>query len=389
MQRLNISGGYRVAVWAFVALAGTTAASAQFATCINRPLALGPNPNPNPALVHALNLTTGQSTQFFDPINGPQPIPATAVGFQGLAADEATRRLFAITTNGLRSDLYAISYGSAQATFIAQCRVDPAVDNTVANANGLVLTGLGFDSQRQRLIATLSLQSGTVGTPTFRPEGLYEVNVVTGQTTLVRTLEVLPASDFTIDGIDYDAASDTFYLADDDTTGGRNVYSLPGSDLTAPLTLVVAYPAGVTDVDGLGVGGGKILLVSDGAPQGNGGFHTVYDIASGTFDRTIATPYPSYAPSTLGPVNPSAGATYAPGLLTLAPPTCLADLVGGDGNPPADGSVDGNDFSAFLNAFGAGSLLGDLVGGDGNPPADGSVDGNDFSAFLNAFGAGC
>lgn len=70
-------------------------------------------------------------------------------------------------------------------------------------------------------------------------------------------------------------------------------------------------------------------------------------------------------------------------------PTCLADLVGGDGNPPADGSVDGNDFSAFLNAFGAGGALADIVGGEGNPPADGSVDGNDFSAFLNAFGAGC
>jgi len=67
----------------------------------------------------------------------------------------------------------------------------------------------------------------------------------------------------------------------------------------------------------------------------------------------------------------------------------LADLVGGDGNPPADNSLDGNDFQAFLNAFAAGDTLGDLVGGDGNPPADGSVDGNDFQAFLNAFGAGC
>ena len=67
----------------------------------------------------------------------------------------------------------------------------------------------------------------------------------------------------------------------------------------------------------------------------------------------------------------------------------LADLVGGDGNPPCDGSVDGNDFQAFLNAFAAGEVLADLVGGDGNPPVDGSVDGNDFQAFLNAFAAGC
>gem|GEM_PF-2958414 len=71
------------------------------------------------------------------------------------------------------------------------------------------------------------------------------------------------------------------------------------------------------------------------------------------------------------------------------PPACVGDIVGGDGNPPADGNVDGNDFTAFLNAFGAQDALADIVGGDGNPPADGNVDGNDFQAFLNAFGAGC
>ena len=72
------------------------------------------------------------------------------------------------------------------------------------------------------------------------------------------------------------------------------------------------------------------------------------------------------------------------------PASCsLADFVGGNGNPPADGSADGDDFQSFLNAFSSGNALADLVGGDGNPPADGSVDGNDFQAFLNAFAAGC
>jgi len=75
---------------------------------------------------------------------------------------------------------------------------------------------------------------------------------------------------------------------------------------------------------------------------------------------------------------------------TCAPAACsAADLVGGDGNPPSDGSVDGNDFQAFLNSFAADNALADIVGGDGNPPADGNVDGNDFQAFLNAFGVGC
>jgi len=72
-----------------------------------------------------------------------------------------------------------------------------------------------------------------------------------------------------------------------------------------------------------------------------------------------------------------------------AAPACLADIVGGDGNPPGGDGVDGNDFQAFLNAFGAGSALADLVGGDGNPPGGDGADGNDFQAFLNAFGAGC
>jgi len=89
--------------------------------------------------------------------------------------------------------------------------------------------------------------------------------------------------------------------------------------------------------------------------------------------------------------NACGSITTSPATVTITGPVgcSIADLVGGDGNPPADGSVDGNDFVSFLNAFGAGDPLADLVGGDGNPPSDGSVDGNDFQAFLNAFAAGC
>ena len=93
-------------------------------------------------------------------------------------------------------------------------------------------------------------------------------------------------------------------------------------------------------------------------------------------------------------VTSACGSTNSnPAILTTIfcppPPCSIADLVGGNGNPPADGSVDGNDFQAFLNAFGSGDTLADIVGGDGNPPADGNVDGNDFQAFLNSFAAGC
>jgi len=91
--------------------------------------------------------------------------------------------------------------------------------------------------------------------------------------------------------------------------------------------------------------------------------------------------------------GPCGSTSSSAATLTVTPPAAtscsLADIVGGDGNPPADGTVDGNDFTAFLNAFAADDLLADLVGGDGNPPADTTVDGNDFTAFLNAFAAGC
>jgi hypothetical protein len=371
---------------ALIVLMAGTGAQAQFATCITRPMALGPNPNPNPAFVHKLVLASGQSTVFFDPLAEPV-IPATAPGFQGLAANDQARVLYAVTTNGLRSDLYAISYDTGVATFIAQCKIDPAVDNTATNANGVVLTGLAFDSTRNKLFGTRSLQGGSVPAGTFRPEGIYEVNLTTGQTTPVRTLETSPASDFTIDDIDYDAATDKFYMADDDDTGGRNIYALPASDLQAALELVVAYPAGVTDVDGLGAGGGKLLLLSDGL-QGNGGFHKVYNLATATFEADIATPYPSYVPSSIGLVNPSGGAAYAPGL--FGPVACTPSDVAGPGQTVgADGQLTADDIIVFVGWFFAADARADIAGSGQSVGADGQFTADDLILFINRFFAGC
>ncbi len=47
-----------------------------------------------------------------------------------------------------------------------------------------------------------------------------------------------------------------------------------------------------------------------------------------------------------------------------------------------DGIIDGNDFTAFINAFGAGESLADIN-------TDGVIDGDDFVLFINGFGAGC
>jgi len=81
-----------------------------------------------------------------------------------------------------------------------------------------------------------------------------------------------------------------------------------------------------------------------------------------------------------------------------------ADIVGGgvDGMSP-DGTVDGTDFIAFINAFAIGDVLADVTGrivyypiSGVSPPQylevslpDGTVDGSDFIAFINGFSAGC
>ena len=60
-------------------------------------------------------------------------------------------------------------------------------------------------------------------------------------------------------------------------------------------------------------------------------------------------------------------------------PVCLADIN-------ADGIVDGNDFTDFINAFGVGDATLDLRA---DVVPDNIIDGNDFVAFINAFSAGC
>ncbi len=66
----------------------------------------------------------------------------------------------------------------------------------------------------------------------------------------------------------------------------------------------------------------------------------------------------------------------------------IADVAQGGGLPGPDGTIDGDDFIAFINAFAAGDLLADVVNGGGTRPPDGIVDGSDFIAFINAFVAG-
>jgi len=87
-------------------------------------------------------------------------------------------------------------------------------------------------------------------------------------------------------------------------------------------------------------------------------------------------------PRTSGQINMTLGGTgtVAGGLLAIGSvPRAVADMADG-----GDGTVDSNDFVAFINAFTAGDAAADVMAGN-LPGSDGSVDGNDFIGFINSY----
>lgn len=296
------------------AAAGT--AHAQFVTSITRPTF-----SQGPTQVFLTNPTTGSSTEIFDPRFTTPSIPASAPGFTGLAADEVGRRLFATTTNGTRSDLYSIDYATQSHTFLASI----TRPNTTT---GMVVDGLAYDTRRGVLYATRTL-GGSTGF-----EGLFAIDINTGASTLALEYETTATSTFTIGGIDYDPFTDRVYLSDDDDTGGRNIYGFDPVNPDSGLSLVTAYPAGVTDIDGIGAGDGRLYFLSDSQDspstvtvEGNNGLHRVYNLLTGEFETPFASPYPTRTTTNaaLGLIDPTGGGAWAPG---IPAPGALALLAG-------------------------------------------------------------
>lgn len=306
----------RTAAAAAVVAAASATAHAQFITSITRPtFSLGPTQ------VFNTNPLTGQNVEIFDPRFSNPAIPASAPGFTGLAADEGGQRLFAITTNGTRSDLYSIDYATRTPTFLAAL-------TRPASSTGIVLDGLAFDTRRGVLYGTRTLGG------TGQNEGLYTIDISTGATSLAFEYEPTTGSTFTIGGLDYDALTDRLYLSDDDDTGGRNLYSMDPTSLASGLLLLTAYPAGVTDIDGIGAGNGKLYLLSDSqdtpstaAIEGNGGLHRVYNVLTGQWETPLVSPYPQRTTTNaaLGLIDPTGGGAWAPGIPT---PGALALIAG-------------------------------------------------------------
>ena len=154
-------------------------------------------------------------------------------------------------------------------------------------------------------------------------------------------------------------------------------------DLTATEAATV-FTHSITSINGGGTNFSTVLRIS-GAPAGSAPCAITVDggtLSTQSFDATTGRL------TVTGSLSPTAG-----GITTITARTScgcsLADIVDGGGTAPGDGTIDGNDFIAFINAFGASDMLADIVDGGGTPPGDGIVDGSDFIAFINAFAAGC
>jgi hypothetical protein len=286
----------------FVGLAAlATSAQAQFLTGITKPV-FGVNP-PNAFLT---DLNAGTNTLLYDIES--LGIPATAPGWGGLAGDDANRRFFASVRNGPTDDIYQFNYSDPTAPIF--------VTRTQSEAGGnFAIDGLAFDSRRGVMYGSNAL--GTSG----NAEGLHTIDLTTGVLTTVVDFATLPGgiSGYNVTGIDYDADTDLVYLVDEQLAGGRWIYTFDPKNPSAGLAELALLPDGVTDIDGLGAGGGQLFLVTDNA-SANGGNHYVYDLATGTYS-TFASPYPAPAGSPIAP-NPSGAGAYVPGLIP-APGTLL------------------------------------------------------------------
>jgi hypothetical protein len=95
--------------------------------------------------------------------------------------------------------------------------------------------------------------------------------------------------DYDFGGLAYNPLDGLFYGTNDDSTPARGLYSIDAFGGGA-ITLVAAYPAGETDIDGLAVGDNVAYLITDQS----GDFYK-YDLTQGPGGTytTITNPWTS------------------------------------------------------------------------------------------------
>jgi len=211
--------------------------------------------------------------------------PATDFQIHAIAADNVNGNLYWIDSGNRLLRAPIVSSGTLTQTFIGTLTVSATPSN---------FNSLAWDSTDSILVAYRNTGSALT-------EGFYSVNTTTAECTL---LALSPATTDDFGGLDYDPVTDAYYGANDSTVvanRGLTRINKPWSALT--FTLLSAYPAGDTDIDGTAFGGGRAILVNDIASQGA----FPYNLLTNAFEATIALPYTTN--------SSNAGGAWAPGMI--------------------------------------------------------------------------
>lgn len=153
----------------------------------------------------------------------------------------------------------------------------------VGGAVSTIGTIMNAAGAAQAMVGLAFYNGALYGTKNIANEAIWQIDTTTAVASVF--IDYVDA-DFDCGGFAADPATGDFYCTSDDTSPASGLYRM-NPDGTG--TLITAYPAGQTDIDGLAVGGGRAYLVTDDA---NGPIF-VYDFGLAAYQTPLVNNWPT------------------------------------------------------------------------------------------------
>jgi len=222
--------------------------------------------------VYHVDVNTSVTTPLFN-------LTANGVSFgngvEGLDVDDAGRSIYLITGTTSVEALYRAHFEDHEPADPTRLRVRKVTDLQVGAAKPRP-SGLAFSSTNGKLYA--STESSVTGAP----EGIYEINIVTGEMTNV--MDFSAQSTISLSGLAHDPANNLLY-ATNNQSGAANLL-LNTIDLTQPPATARTTIAGTTlttSDEGLTIANDRAYVVNSGA----GPVIKVYTLAPVALETTL------------------------------------------------------------------------------------------------------